>query len=193
MRLCSVWARFIGIAYHSIVCNRPIPISIAAVPQAVSTPNLPRSKTTLLSLSTSPTYMVILHYQTNNPFRSTLESESVAAVAMLSNALAGRNRSASDVIRFRLSSVKLRNHKVGYFDPPLRAVRVMICVATFCIGDKCSVVLCLKNRKYGGVSSLNNFEQNYTMPLIKAFRRSISKHATLFIVFECQFPVYTFY
>ena len=73
---------------------------------------------------------------------------------MLNNALAGRNRSASDVSRFRLSSVQLRNHEVGYFDPLLWAVRVMICVATFCIGGKCSVVLCLKNRKYGGVSSL---------------------------------------
>ena len=61
----------------------------------------------------------------------------------------------SDVSRFRLSSVKLHNHKVGYFDPLLWAVRVMICVATFCIGGKCSVVLCLKNRKYGGVSSLS--------------------------------------
>ena len=48
------------------------------------------------------------------------------------------------------------NHEVGYFDPLLWAVRVMICVATFCIGDKCSVVLCLKNRKYGGVSSLRH-------------------------------------
>ena len=73
---------------------------------------------------------------------------------MLNNALAGRNRSASDVSRFRLSSVQLRNHEVGYFDPLLWAVRVMICVATFCIGGKCSVVLCLKNRKSGGVSSL---------------------------------------
>ena len=73
---------------------------------------------------------------------------------MLNNALDGRNRSASDVSRFRLSSVKLRNHKVGYFDPLLWAVRVMICDATFCTGGKCSVVLCLKNRKYGGVSSL---------------------------------------
>ena len=85
---------------------------------------------------------------------STLEFESVAAVAMLNNALAGRNRSASDVSRFRLSSVQLRNHEVGYFDPLLWAVRVMICVATVCIGGKCSVVLCLQNRKYGGVSSL---------------------------------------
>ena len=87
-----------------------------------------------------------------------LEFESVAAVAMLNNALgplAGRNRSASEVSRFRLSSVQLRNHKVGYFDPLLWAVRVMICVETFCIGGKCSVVLCLKNRKYGGVSSLH--------------------------------------
>ena len=67
---------------------------------------------------------------------STLESESVAAVAMLNNALAGRNHSASDVSRFRLSSVKLRNHKVGYFDPLLWAVRVMICVETFCIGGQ---------------------------------------------------------
>ena len=85
---------------------------------------------------------------------STLESESVAAVAMLNNVLAGRNRSASDVSGFRLSSVQLHNHEVGYFDPLLWAVRVMICAATFCIGGKCSVVLCLKNLKYGGVSSL---------------------------------------
>ena len=35
---------------------------------------------------------------------------------------------------------------------------MMICVATFCIGGKCSVVLCLKNRKYGGVSSLSFIE-----------------------------------
>ena len=80
---------------------------------------------------------------------------------MLNNALAGRNRSASDVSRFRLSSVQLRNHKVGYFDPLLWAVRVMICVATFCIGGKCSVVLCLKNRKYGGVSSLSDVTIRY--------------------------------
>ena len=78
---------------------------------------------------------------------------------MLNNALAGRNRSASDVSRFQLSSVQLRNHEVGYFDPLLWAVRVMICVATFCIGGKCSVVLCLKNRKYGGVSSLRCQEE----------------------------------
>ena len=50
--------------------------------------------------------------------------------------------------------MKLRNLKVGYFDPLLWAVRVMICVETFCIGGKCSVVLCLKNRRYRGVSSL---------------------------------------
>ena len=52
-------------------------------------------------------------------------------------------------------AVQLHNHEVGYFDPLLWAVRVMICIATFCIGGKCSVVLCLKNRRYGGVSSLN--------------------------------------
>ena len=155
MRLCSVWACFIGIAYLSIFCNRPIPISIAAVPQAVSTSNLPGSETTLLSPSWYISYIIygfitLVDKQSN----STLESESVAVVAKLNNALAGRNRSASDVSRFRLSSVQLRNHKVGYFDPLLWAVCVMICVATFCIGGKCSVVLCLKNRKYGGVSSL---------------------------------------
>ena len=66
---------------------------------------------------------------------STLEFESIAAVAMLNKALAGRNRSASDVGRFRLSSVKLRNHEVGYFDPLLWAVRVTIIVETVCIGD----------------------------------------------------------
>ena len=147
MRLCSAWARFIGIAYHSIFGNRPIPM-----PQAVSTSNLP--ETTLLSLSWYISYIYVFITLVNKQSNSTLESESVAAVAMLSNALAGRNRSASDVSRFRLSSVKLRNHKVGYFDPLLWAVRVMICVETFCIGGKCSVVLCLKNRKYGGMSSL---------------------------------------
>ena len=105
IRLCPVWARFIGIAYHSIFCNRLVPISIAAVPQTVSTPNLPGSETTLLSLSWYISYIIygfitLVDKQSN----STLESESVAAVAMLNNALAGRNRSASDVSRFRLSS-----------------------------------------------------------------------------------------
>ena len=154
MRLCSVWARFIGIAYHSIVCNRPIPISIVAVPQAVSTPNHPGSETAVFSLSSYASTLYGFITLSDKQSISTLESESVAAVAMLNNALAGRNRSASDVSRFRLSSVKLRNHEVCYFDPLLWAVRVMICVAIFCIGGKCNVVLCLKNRKYGGVSSL---------------------------------------
>ena len=79
---------------------------------------------------------------------------------MLNNAFAGRNRSASDVSRFRLSSVQLRNHEVGYFDPLLWAVRVMICVEMFCIGGKCSVVLCLQNRKSGGVSSLSRIDDH---------------------------------
>ena len=142
MRLCSAWARFIGIAYHSIFCKRPIPISIAAVPQAVSTPNLPGSETTVLSLSWYISYNMHMVFITlvDKQSISTLKSESVAAVAMLNNALAGQNRSASDVSRFRLSSVQLRNHKVGYFDPLLCAMRVTISVETFCIGGKCSVV-----------------------------------------------------
>ena len=144
MRPCVLYGRT---SYHSIFCNRPIPISIAAVPQAVSTPNLPGSETTLLSLSWCISYIYGFITLVDKQSNSTLESESVASVTMLNNALAGRNRSASDVSRFRLSSVQLRNHEVGYFDPLLWAVRVMICV-------KCSVVLCLKNRKYGGVSSL---------------------------------------
>ena len=37
--------------YCGVHRNRPLPISIAAVPQAVSTPNLPGSETTVLSLS----------------------------------------------------------------------------------------------------------------------------------------------
>ena len=133
-------------------------ISNAAVPQAVSTSNLPGSETTLLSLSWYISYIVHIYYGfmtlLDKQSNSTLESESVAAVAMLNNALAGRNRSASDVSRFQLSSVQLRNHEVGYFDPLLWTVRAMICVTTFCIGGKCSVFLCLKNHKYGGVSSL---------------------------------------
>ena len=77
---------------------------------------------------------------------STLESESVAAVAMLNNALAGQNRSASDVSRCRLSAEQLYNHKVGYFDPLLWAVRVMILIHTFCIGSKCSIVVMQTSR-----------------------------------------------
>ena len=107
MRLCSAWARFIGIAYHSIFCNRPIPISIAAVPQAVSTPNLPGSETTLLSLSWYISYIYGFITLVDKQSISTLESESVAAIAMLNNALAGRNHSASDVSGFRLSSCVL--------------------------------------------------------------------------------------
>ena len=147
-------ALHIGIVYHSIFCIRPIPISIAAVLQAASTPNLPGSETTVFSLSSYASTLYGFITLSDKQSISPLESESVAADAMLNNALAGRNRSASDVSRFRLSSVKLRNHKVGYFDPLLWAVRVMICVDIFCIGGKCSVVLCLKNRKSGGVSSL---------------------------------------
>ena len=83
---------------------------------------------------------MLLHYGfinlSDKQYISTLESESVAAVAILNNTLAGRNRSASDVSCFRLSSVKLRNHKVGYFDPLLWAVRVTIIVETFCIGGQ---------------------------------------------------------
>ena len=70
---------------------------------------------------------------------------------------AGRNRSASDVSRYRLSSVKLHNHKVGYFDPLLWDVHVTIIVETFCIGGKYSVVLYLcsiRYGRYGGMSSL---------------------------------------
>ena len=128
---------------HSIFCNRPIPISIAAVSQAVSTPNLPGPETTILSLLWYISYIYGFITLVDKQSNSTLEFESVVAVAMLNNALAGRNRSASDVSRFQLSSVKLRNHKVGYFDPLLWAVRVMICVKTFYIGGKCSVILCL--------------------------------------------------
>ena len=150
-------ALHIGIVYHSIFCNRPIPISIAAVLQAASTPNLPGSETTVFSLSSNASTLYGFITLSDKQSISTLESESVAAVAMLNNALAGRNRSASDVSRFRISSVQLRNHEVGYFDPLLWAVRVMICVEFFCIGGKCSVVLCLKNRKSGGVSSLTAY------------------------------------
>ena len=95
MRLCSVWARFMGIAYHSIFFNRPIPISIVAVPQAVSTLNLPGSEITLLSLSWYISYIYGFITLSDKQSISTLESESAAAVAMLNNALAGRNRSAS--------------------------------------------------------------------------------------------------
>ena len=118
-----------------------MPTVIAAVPLAASTSNLPGSEATVLSLSSYASTLYGFITISGKQSISTLESESVAAVTMLNNALAGRNRSASDVSRFRLSSVKLRNHKVGYFDPLLWAVRVLICVATFCIGGKCSAGL----------------------------------------------------
>ena len=108
-----------GLMRYDLV-GRLIPISIAAVPQAVSTPNLPGSETTILSLSWYIFYIYSFITLVDKQSISTLESESVAAaVAMLNNAAAGRNCSASDVSRFRLSSVKLRNHKVSYFDPLL--------------------------------------------------------------------------
>ena len=134
MRPCVLYGRA---SYHSIFCNQPIPISIAAVPQAVSTPNLPGSETTLLSLSWYISYIYGFITLVDKQSNSTLKSE-----AMLNNALAGRNRSASDVSRFRLSSVKLRNHKVGYFDPLLWAVRVTIIVETFCFDGQiwCSFI-----------------------------------------------------
>ena len=111
-------------------------IVIAAVPLAASTSNLPGSETTVFSLSFYASTLYGFITLSDRQSISTLESESVAAVAMLNNALAGRNRSASDVSRFQLSSVKLRNHEVGYFDPLLWDVRVMIILETFCIGGQ---------------------------------------------------------
>ena len=103
------------------------------MPLAASTSNLPGSETTVFSLSSYASTLYGFITLSDKQSISTLESESVA---MLNNALAGRNRSASDVSRFRLSSVKLRNHKVGYFDPLLWAVRVTIIVETCCIGGQ---------------------------------------------------------
>ena len=121
--------------------GRPIPISIAAVPQAVSTANVPGSRNyniiAIVIHLLRPTYKLYGFITlVDKQSISTLESESVAAVAMLNNAPAGRNCSASDVSRFRLSSVQLRNHEVGYFDPLLWDVRVTIIVETFCIGGQ---------------------------------------------------------
>ena len=109
-----------------------MPIVIAAVPLAASTSNLPGSETTVFSLSSYASTLYGFITLSDKQSISTLESESVAAVAMQNNALAGRNRSASDVSRFRLLSVKLRNH----FDPLLWAVRATIIVETFCIGGQ---------------------------------------------------------
>ena len=125
-------------SYHSTnFCKLWLmPIVIAAVPLAASTSNLPGSETTVLSLSSYASTLYGFITISNKQSISTLESESVAAVARLNNVLAGRNRSVSDVSRFRLSSVQLRNHGVGYFDPLPWAVRVMIIVETFCIGGQ---------------------------------------------------------
>ena len=63
------------------------------------------------------------------------------------------NRSASDVTvsRFRLSSMKLRNHKVGKFDPLLWAVRMTIIelLKLFVLVVKYSVVSYLCSIRYG--------------------------------------------
>ena len=45
---------------------------------------------------------------------------------------------------------------------------VMIFVETVCIGGKCSVVLCLKNRKYGGESSLTLLTQSINGRMLPA-------------------------
>ena len=100
------------------------------MPLAASTSNLPGSETTVFSLSSYASTLYGFITLSDKQSISPLESESVAAVAMLNNALAGRNRSASDVSRFRLSSVQY------YFDPLLWAVRVTIIVETFCIGGQ---------------------------------------------------------
>ena len=108
------------------------------MPLAASTSNLPGFETTALSLSSYASTLYGFITLSDKQSISTLESESIAAVDKLNNVLAGRNRSASDVSRFRLSSVKLRNHEVGYFDPLLWAVRVTTTVETYCIGGKYS-------------------------------------------------------
>ena len=70
--------------------------------------------------------------------------------------MAGRNRSGSDVSRFRLLAAQnfTYNHEVSYFRPLLWAVRVMILIHALCVDGKCSEVLCPRNVKYGGVSYL---------------------------------------
>ena len=131
-------------------------IVIAAVPLAASTSNLPGCETIVFSLSSYASTLYGFITLSDKQSISTLESESVAAVATLNMRRLAEIVPQETSVGCQLSSVKLRNHEVGYFDPLLWAVRVMICVETFCIGGKCSVVLCLKNRKYGGVSSLNS-------------------------------------
>ena len=120
------------------------------MPLVTSTSNLPGSETTVFFLSSYASTLYGFITLSDKQSISTLESESVAAVAMLNNALAGRNHSASDVSRFWLSSVQLRNQKVGYFDPLLWAVRMTIIVETFCFGGPIySVVLYLCSIRYG--------------------------------------------
>ena len=103
---------------------------------------------------------------------STLESESVADVATLNNVPAGRNRSASDVSVFRLSSVKLRNDKVGYFDSPTVGRACDDNCRNFCIVVKYSVILYLCSiiyGRYGGVSSLNSSKTSNPYRLSNTF------------------------
>ena len=81
---------------------------------------------------------------------SKLESASVAAIAMLNNAPADRNRSASDVTRitrgFRRRGYVL---EIGYFPPLLWAVRVITVVNIFYIGVKYSGGLWFYSLSYG--------------------------------------------
>ena len=60
-----------------------MPIVIAAVPLAASTSNLPGSETTVLSLSCYASTIYVFITLVDKQSISTLESESVAAVAML--------------------------------------------------------------------------------------------------------------
>ena len=73
-----------------------MPIVIAAVPLAASKSNLLGSETTVFLLTPYASTLYGFITLSDQKSISTLESESVAAVAMLNNSLAGRNRSATE-------------------------------------------------------------------------------------------------
>ena len=100
-----------------------MPIVIVAVPLAASTSNLPGSETTVFSLSSYASTLYGFITLSDKQSISTLESESVAAVAMLNNALAGRNRSASDVVVSYPTEIQIL----------LKRSKISLCRSTICM------------------------------------------------------------
>ena len=102
-----------------------------------------------------------------------LESESVAAVAMLNmRRLVGIVPQVTSVtFSFRQCSYVISNHEVGYLYPLLWVVRVTIIVETCCIGGKYIVVLYLYSIRYGRYSGVRSLNSNQLFSSLRALER----------------------